>query len=101
MLAEFSIVPLDKGEHLSKYVAKAIDIIDRSKLNYKTTAMGTLLEGDWDKVMAVIKKCHNVLAKDSHRIATTIKIDWRKGDRRAIERKVAAVEKQLGRKIRT
>jgi uncharacterized protein (TIGR00106 family) len=101
MLAEFSIIPLDKGEHLSKYVARAIDIIDRSKLNYKTTAMGTLIEGDWDKVMTVIKRCHNVLTKDSHRISTTIKIDWRKGDRGALERKVQAIEKQLRRKIKT
>lgn len=101
MLVEFSIVPLDKGEHLSKYVAKAIDIIDKSKLNYRTTAMGTLVEGDWDKVMGLIKKCHTALAKESNRISTSIKIDWRKGDRGAIERKVAAVEKQLGRKIKS
>lgn len=101
MLAEFSMVPLDQGESISKLVAKAVDIIDRSGLKYRTTAMGTMVEGDWDKVMGLIKKCHTALAKDSHRINIHINIDWRKGDRGAMERKVQSVEKKLRRKIQT
>ena len=53
VLLEFSMSPLDKGESLSQYVARSLDIIDRSGVPYQLTPMGTILEGEWDDVMAV------------------------------------------------
>ena len=50
MLAFFSLYPLDKGESLSKYVARSLDIIDNSGLDYQLTSMGTMVEGEPDEI---------------------------------------------------
>jgi uncharacterized protein (TIGR00106 family) len=102
MIVEFSIAPLDKGPSLSTYVAKVLDLVDKSGLKYKLNPMGTVIEGDWDEIMSLIKRCQDLLLEDSERVYTVIKIDARKSvptDR--LEHKVAVVEKLLGRKLRT
>jgi uncharacterized protein (TIGR00106 family) len=101
LLAEFSMWPMDKGESVGVYVARLLDIIDRSGLPYKLGPLGTCVEGDYDQVMSVIQRCHEELAKDCNRIACTIKMDWRKGRSGMLESKVASVEKRLGRKLKT
>ncbi len=101
LLAEFSIWPMDKGESVGKYVARALDIVDKSGLAYKLGPLGTCLEGDYDQVMDIIKKCHDELLKDSVRIACTIKMDYRKGATNRLEAKVKSVEQSLGRKLNT
>jgi len=101
LLAEFSIWPMDKGESVGKYVAKALDVIDKSGLPYKLGPLGTCIEGEWPEVMAVIQKCYEVLAEDSNRIACTVKMDWRRGQSGRLESKVQTVEKYVGRKLRT
>ena len=101
LLAEFSIWPMDKGESVGKYVARALDIVDRSGLPYKLGPLGTCIEGEWVEVMAVIQKCYEELAKDSGRISCTIKCDWRRGRTGGLKSKVESIEKNLGRKIKT
>ena len=101
LLAEISMWPMDKGESVGHYVARLLDIIDRSGLPYKLGSLGTCIEGDYDAVMAVIRQCHEALAADCNRIACTIKMDWRKGSEGAIEKKVRSVEQKVGRKLKT
>jgi len=101
VLAEFSMFPTDKGESVSPYVAKVLNIVDRSGIPYQLTAMGTLLEGKWEEVIGVISKCFNALRRESNRIYVVVKIDYRKGQTHRMGAKVSAVEKQLGRKLRT
>ena len=100
LLAEISIWPMDKGESVGIYVAKVLDVIDRSGLPYKLGPLGTCIEGEWDQVMAVFKRCHEVLAVDCNRIACTIKMDWRKGHAGSIEAKVKSVEDKVGRELK-
>jgi uncharacterized protein (TIGR00106 family) len=101
LLAEFSIWPMDKGESVGQYVAQALEIVDQSGLPYKLGPLGTCIEGEWPEVMAVIQRCYEALAKDSNRIACTLKMDWRRGRKGALDSKVQSVEKHLGRKLRT
>jgi len=101
LLAEFSIWPMDKGESVGKYVARALDIVDRSGLPYKLGPLGTCIEGEWPAVMAVIQQCYEELAKDSNRIACTVKMDWRRGQSGRLESKVQKVEEVVGRKLST
>ena len=54
VLLEFAMYPLGQGESLSRYVARSLDIIDKSGLAYRLTPMGTILEGEWAEVMAVV-----------------------------------------------
>lgn len=100
MLLEFAMFPTDKGESVSEYVARSIDIIDKSGVAYQLTPMGTILEGEWDETMAVVKKCYDRMSKDCNRISCSIKIDSRKGKTGQIKHKIEAIEKRLGRSIR-
>ena len=101
LLAEFSIWPMDKGESVGPYVARALDIVDKSGLPYKLGPLGTCIEGEWPEVMAVIQKCYEALEKDSNRTACTVKMDWRRGPAGRLQSKVASVEQTLGRKLNT
>ncbi|HET8579409.1 MAG TPA: MTH1187 family thiamine-binding protein [Nitrospiraceae bacterium] len=100
VLLEFSMSPLGKGESVGKYVSRSLDIIDRSGVDYRLNPMGTVLEGEWDEVFGVVKKCYARMRKDCKRISCTIKVDYRKGYSGRLSSKVASVEKHLNRKLR-
>ena len=99
MLAEFSVVPIGKGESVSKYVAECMKIVESSGLPYKINPMGTVLEGDYDEVMAVIRKCHVRVMELSPRVITSVKIDDRMGVKNALEKKIASVEEKVGKEL--
>jgi len=100
VLLEFSMSPYDKGESLSKYVARSLDIIDRSGVEYRINPMGTVLEGDWDEVMAVMKECFETMKKDCDRIAVYAKVDYRKGHSGRLTKKIDSVEESVGRQLK-
>ena len=100
VLVEFSMFPTDKGESVSEYVAQIIDVIDKSGIVYQLTPMGTILEGSWDEVMSVITSCFKTLQPQSNRITTSVKIDYRKGDKSRMKSKIKKVESLLKRDIR-
>jgi uncharacterized protein (TIGR00106 family) len=101
MLVEFSVVPIGSGVSVSPQIARVLKIVADSGVNYKANPMGTVLEGDWDAVMAVVKKCHDAVMKDAERALTRITIDDRKGKEARIETKLASVEQKLGMKLKT
>ena len=97
-----SMTPLGKGESVSKYVAKVVDVVDRSGLPYVLTPMGTIVEGEsWDEVMDVLKKGFEELKKECPRISITMKIDYREGRSGRLKSKVESVQEKLGRDIKT
>ncbi|MCK4949846.1 MAG: thiamine-binding protein, partial [Thermoplasmata archaeon] len=61
--------------------------------------MGTVIEGDYDDVMEVIRKCHMAVLEDTERVSTYIKIDDRKGVKEAMLKKVQSVEERAGRPL--
>ncbi len=101
VLLEFSMSPLDKGESLSPYVARSLDIIDESGVPYQLTPMGTVLEGEWDQVFDVVKACYQRMSQDCRRISVSIRCDCRQGRSGRLKQKIASVERQLGRKLET
>ena len=101
VLLEFSMSPLGKGESVGKYVARSVDIIDKSGVEYRLNPMGTVLEGEWDDVMEVVRRCYLRMRKDCNRISCTVKIDYRKGHRGRLTAKTASVEKRLKRRVKT
>ncbi len=100
MIIEFSIVPVGQGEELAGLVARVLDIVDRSGLPYQLTSMGTIVEGDWDEVMGLIRTCHRAMRRQAGRVLTRISIDDRAGSAKRMGRKVEAVEKILGRSLK-
>jgi len=101
MIVEFAIVPLDKGVSLSDYVSQVLDMVDNSGLDYKLTPMGTIVEGEWDEVMGLIKRCHEHIRGVSDRVETRIIIDDRKGAKGRITGKVESVKGKLEKDLNT
>jgi uncharacterized protein (TIGR00106 family) len=101
VLLEFSMTPLDKGESVSEYVSRSLEIISQSGVDYRLNPMSTVLEGEWDEVMGVVKQCYEKMSSDCKRITCGIKIDYREGKSGRLESKVASVEKKLGKKLNT
>jgi uncharacterized protein (TIGR00106 family) len=101
VLLEFAMSPTGEGESLSRHVARVLDVIDRSGVPYQLTAMGTILEGDFDVVMGVVRDCFRVLQADCQRIGMNLKMDYRAGAEPRLRSKIDAVEGHLGRKLRT
>lgn len=99
VLLEFSMSPLDKGESLGAYVARILDVIDKSGVDYRLTPMGTILEGDYIPVMSVVEKCFLELQKDCNRISVSLKIDYRAGNKSRLKSKIDRIESLLRRTI--
>ncbi len=101
VLLEFSMSPLGKGESVGKYVSRSLQIIDKSGVEYRLNPMGTVLEGEWDEVLDVVRQCYERMKKDCDRISCTMKVDYRKGHTGRLSGKVASVEKRLKKKLKT
>ena len=101
VLLEFAMSPGGKGESLSEYVARILDVIDRSGVPYQFTPMGTILEGEWEQVMGVVTACFRALEADCPRIGMNLKMDYRAGPAGRLRRKTERVEERLGRKLST
>lgn len=101
VLAEFSMFPTDKGESVSQYVSQVLRVIDESGLTYQLTPMGTILEGEWPEVMAVITACFELLQPQCRRISTNLKVDYREGDKSRIFSKIDKLETILQKKLKS
>jgi uncharacterized protein (TIGR00106 family) len=95
------MTPLGKGESVSPYVARCLEIVAASGLDYRLHAMGTILEGEWDEVFAVVQRCFEVLRPDCDRITCSIKVDYRKGYAGRLESKVQRVQDLVGQPLKT
>jgi len=100
VLLEFSMAPLEKGASVGEYVARSLKIIDESGLDYRLHAMGTIIEGEIDDVLSVLKRCLEAMATDCERITCTAKLDYRRGHAGRLKSKVASVEETLGRSLK-
>ena len=101
ILLEFSMSPMGEGESVGRYVARSLEIIDASGLDYRLHAMGTVLEGEWDECFDVVKKCYEAMGADCDRISCTIKVDAREGASGRLTGKVKSVEAKLGKKLKS
>jgi uncharacterized protein (TIGR00106 family) len=99
VLLDFSMSPLGTGESVSRYVARCLEIVAASGLDYRLHAMGTTLEGEWDQVFAVVRQCFEALKPECNRISVAIKVDYRAGPGGRLDSKVRHVEELLGRPL--
>ncbi len=101
-LVEFSMFPTEQTQSKSAFVARVLDIVDRSGLPYQLTPMGTIIEGETvAEVLAVINAAYEELQRDCGRVYSSIKIDWREGPVGRLDNKIASVEAKLGRRLKT
>jgi uncharacterized protein (TIGR00106 family) len=96
MLVAFSLTPLGVGEDVSEALAPAIKVVRESGLPNQTNAMFTLIEGEWEEVMAVVKQAYGAMADHAPRVSMVLKADLRPGVTDALTSKVAKLEGLLG-----
>jgi uncharacterized protein (TIGR00106 family) len=97
MLVAFSISPAvtDENAGVGEAVAAAIRVVRESGLPNETNAMFTNIEGEWDEVMAVLKRAVDVVAARSPRVSLVVKADIRPGHTGQLTAKVERVEDLL------
>ena len=95
MLVAFSVTPLGVGDAVGEYVADAVRVVRDSGLPNRTDAMFTTVEGDWDEVMAVVKRAVDAVAAKAPRISVVLKADIRPGVTGALTAKVDSLERHL------
>jgi len=95
-LIEFAIFPTDHGESKSEYVARVIKMIRDSGVIHQFTPMGTIIETDTvEEGLEIVKRAYDILQVDCNRVYSTIKIDYRAGRSKALESKIASVERKI------
>jgi len=96
--ADLAVIPVGTGASLSEYVAACERVIQEAGLTHHLHASGTNIEGDWDAVMAVVKRCHEVVHElGAPRISTTLRIGTSTERTESIARRVRSVEEKLGK----
>ncbi len=100
MLLELSVIPLGRGRSISADLADLVKIIDASGLDYRLTAAGTILEGTWDQLMDVARKCHAEMRKKTERVVTFMKLDDYDERTGRLTAAVASVEQKVGKPLK-
>jgi uncharacterized protein (TIGR00106 family) len=102
VLLEFAMFPTDKGDSVSAYVARIIEMIDGAALAYQLTPMGTIVETETvEEALSVVREAYRTLEPDCARIYSSIKLDIRKGSGGRLRQKIESVEAKVGKKLNT
>lgn len=95
MLIAFSVSPGGESDSVSEAVAAAVRVVRESGLPCETNAMFTLIEGEWDEVMDVVRRATEVVAATAPRVSLVLKADIRPGHTGQLTAKVDRVEQHL------
>ncbi len=95
MIIAFSITPLGIGEGVGQAVAEAVRVVRASGLPNQTDAMFTIVEGEWDEVMGVVKAAVDAVLAVAPRASVVLKADIRPGVTDAMTAKVESLENHL------
>lgn len=94
--AEIWIIPIGVGVSLSKYIAACEEILIEAGLDPQLHAYGTNAEGDWDTVMAAVKRCHELLHEMGvPRVSTSVKLGTRVDREQTMGDKVRSVKYEM------
>ena len=96
VILDLCIVPIGVGVSLSPYVAACEKVLTEAGLKTALHAYGTNIEGEWDKVFAAIKRCHEVVhGMGAPRVSTVIKLGTRTDRNQTMDEKIRSVEAKL------
>jgi uncharacterized protein (TIGR00106 family) len=95
-IVDLCVIPLGVGLSVSEHVAACERVLEEAGLNHQLHAYGTNIEGDWDAVMAAVKRCHEVVhAMGAPRISTTMRVGTRVDREQTMADKIRSVEDKL------
>ena len=96
VIVDWCIVPIGVGVSLSPYVAACQKVLTEAGLKIVLHANGTNIEGEWEKVFAAIKRCHEVVHEmGAPRISTFIHLGTRTDPVQTMDEKIRSVEAKL------
>jgi uncharacterized protein (TIGR00106 family) len=98
VLLDLCVVPIGVGVSVSEYIAACQRVITEAGLKHEMHMYGTNIEGEWDEVMAAVKKCHEVVHQmGAPRISTTIRLGTRTDKSQSMEDKIKSVAHKLSK----
>ena len=96
VIADLCVVPLGVGVSVSRYVVACERVLADAGLETKLHAYGTNIAGEWDEVMAAIKRCHEVVHQmGAPRISTSLRLGTRVDRAQTLDDKIRSVERKL------
>lgn len=97
MIVAFSISPSSGDDEggVTEAVAAAVRVVRESGLPHETNSMFTNVEGEWDEVMAVVKRAVDVVAAVSPRVGLVLKADIRPGRTGELAAKLERLERAI------
>lgn len=100
VIVDLCVVPLGVGVSVSSYIAACERIVRDSGLTSHLHAYGTNIEGEWDRVFAVVKRCHEELHRMGvPRISSSLRFGTRTDRPQSIAGKVRSVEEKTDTKV--
>ena len=96
MLADLSIIPIAHSPHTSHILADVLKIIKESGLAYQLTPTSTCIEGSWDDIVAVAKRCHQVARVEAPHVVTTLRFEDDEMNENKLRSNLDSVEEKAG-----
>lgn len=101
-IVEVSVIPLGTGTpSLSRYVAQVVKVLqDEKDIKYELTSMGTIIEGDLERLLTLTRKMHQAaFDAGAMRVVTVAKIDERRDKISSMSSKIESLKAALGRQV--
>lgn len=96
VIVDLCVIPMGVGTSVSRYVAACADVLAEAGLKARVHANGTNIEGEWDEVMAAVKRCHETLVKMGvKRVHSTMQLGIRTDKDQSLELKVASAAEKM------
>jgi uncharacterized protein (TIGR00106 family) len=96
VLVDICVVPMGVGVSVSKYVVECQKIFDAAGLNHQMHSYGTNVEGEWEAVMAAIKKCHQKMHEmGAPRVGSTLRMGTRTDRDQSMQDKIDSVNSKM------
>lgn len=96
VMIDLCVIPLGVGVSVSDYVTACQRVLDEAGLEHQLHAYGTNIEGEWDEVMAAVKRCHEVVHEmGAPRISSSMRLGTRTDREQSIQDKIQSVETKL------
>jgi len=96
IIAEVAIFPTSEGTSVSRYVKRALQVLEDSGLDHESSAMATCIQAEsLPEIFDVVEKMHRAIADmDAERIHIDLRVDHRRDKNASMQSKLNAIGKE-------